>query len=160
MPIEIILNDKLIQTVKKFVWKRLSNQCWIWTGGRSKEGYGRVTIRNDQYGTVSYMAHRVMYVIEYGSFDWNLHVNHDCDNPPCCNPNHLWLGTQQDGINDCINKGRKAIGENNPAAKITREIANKIRFKASLGISQRDLAREFGLHQTTIGDIINYKLWI
>lgn len=76
--------------------------CWEWQRSKSPLGYGRVSFgptRTDR-------AHRIAYEIFKGSFDQSLNVCHTCDNPPCINPDHLWLGTQKENVRDCVAKGR------------------------------------------------------
>jgi hypothetical protein len=78
----------------------LSEQdCWEWRGYKDPNGYGR-------YGRIP--AQRIAFELAKGAIG-NLCVCHSCDNPPCCNPNHLWLGTQQENIIDMNKKGRGNI---------------------------------------------------
>lgn len=83
-------------------------ECWIWQrASRYKNGiktYGCFNL--GQHGKRQLKAHRVAYFLARGPFDWNLHVLHQCDNPRCVNPAHLFLGTNLDNIRDRISKGR------------------------------------------------------
>lgn len=76
------------------------NDCWKWTASVTKDGYGRLHFngRND-------MAHRVSFFIHKGRWPKNL-VLHKCDNPPCCNPKHLYDGTQKDNARDMVRRKR------------------------------------------------------
>ena len=76
-------------------------ECWNWTGGRFDNRYGAV-----RYGGKSYRVHRVAWMIAGGTIDDGLYVLHRCDNPTCVNPNHLFLGTQDDNMKDMAAKGR------------------------------------------------------
>lgn len=76
--------------------KRTANGCFEWQGYRNAGGYGRYSQK---------LAHRLAYSFAKGD-PGNLTVCHTCDNPPCCNPDHLWLGTQQDNLRDAMVKGR------------------------------------------------------
>ncbi len=80
-----------------------SNDCWSWNGTHNSDGYGQAWVlsRHTAIG-----AHRVAYVIAHGGIPKGLHVLHDCDNPGCVNPNHLFLGTHQDNMIDKEKKGR------------------------------------------------------
>lgn len=78
--------------------------CWPWTGARHK-GYGMIGIARKKHGT-----HRVAYALATGD-PGDLHVCHACDNPPCCNPAHLFLGTHQDNMRDLVAKGRALKSE-------------------------------------------------
>lgn len=78
--------------------------CWLWLGGWDANGYGKVS-RN---GKVITTAHRLFYFERNGPIPTGLVVCHKCDTPACCNPDHLFLGTYQDNIDDMIRKGRGA----------------------------------------------------
>jgi hypothetical protein len=77
--------------------------CWPWTRYRDKEGYGRATPKDLRQ---SPLVHRHVWTIVHGKIPKGLHVLHHCDNPACCNPSHLWLGTHQDNMKDRDRKGR------------------------------------------------------
>jgi hypothetical protein len=81
--------------------KVMPNGCWEIQGFRHKEGYGSMSYRNK-----GIRAHKLMYMLAVGPIPDGLCVLHRCDNPPCCNPDHLWLGTRGDNIRDCAKKGR------------------------------------------------------
>lgn len=76
-------------------------ECWIWKASVKSNRYGQFRFNKKNTG-----AHRVAYILTHGEFDNNLDVCHTCDNPPCVNPNHLWLGTTRDNILDMTKKGR------------------------------------------------------
>ena len=75
--------------------------CWPWRGRRLRSGYGRLVLRGRQIA-----AHRIAYELSNGPVPTGLLVCHSCDNPPCCNPLHLWIGTHQDNMDDMMAKGR------------------------------------------------------
>lgn len=89
-------------------WERVAiispDSCWVWNGPRDKDGYGTTSWRGK-----TARAHRVAYEIANNDRP-ELNVCHTCDNPPCCNPNHLFKGTQADNRKDCVEKGRQAKG--------------------------------------------------
>lgn len=82
------------------------DECWPWTGGRRNTyGHGGIRVREG----VTAWVHRLAWEFAHGTIPEGLFVLHNCpggDNPACCNPAHLWLGTQQDNVADMIRKGR------------------------------------------------------
>jgi len=123
------------------------------------------------------MAHRFSWTLLVGKIPDGLNVLHRCDNPRCCNPAHLFLGTQLDNRRDCRDKGRTAKGSRNgvhrflnentpppgqkrPHFKITPEKVAEIRQRfAAGGITKAALAREYGLCRPHVGDIIACRSW-
>lgn len=126
--------------------------CWLWTG-----------TCNGVYGLLSFsenkkrrwkMAHRIAYELYRGPIPQGLDALHRCDVPLCVNPNHLFLGTDKDNIQDCIRKGRWNIPGRRPGQKkLTDEQIRQIRA----GGSTTRFAREFGVALTTIKRVKNGK---
>lgn len=81
--------------------KRGEDDCWPWLRRRDPKGYGRFSLNDSDFA-----ATRVIYAVAKGEDPGQLLVCHSCDNPPCVNPKHLWLGTTQDNIRDCSSKSR------------------------------------------------------
>lgn len=79
-----------------------ASQCWVWSLARDKDGYGVA-----HQGKKNIRAHRVSYEVFIGQIPEGMGVLHKCDNPPCCNPEHLFLGNNQDNMDDMVAKGRK-----------------------------------------------------
>ena len=88
----------------KYINKK-DNQCWEYTRGLTKAGYGRVTINGKRI-----YAHRYSFLFFNGFIKNDYHVCHSCDNPRCVNPLHLWLGKDKDNLTDMKNKGRSNNG--------------------------------------------------
>jgi predicted DNA-binding protein len=82
------------------------DDCWEWSGGKYPSGYGTFSFMGK-----SMQAHRVSYILTTGEIPPRMCICHKCDNPPCVNPRHLFLGTYQDNTNDMIKKGRWKKGE-------------------------------------------------
>ena len=124
--------------------KPASNECVEWCG-HSRNGYGRLTIGSRSDGsrrTVS--AHRLSYEISKGEIPNGMYVCHSCDNPLCINPDHLWLGTHQDNVDDREGKLR-----NNHVRKLSDGDVYKIHSLKGVKTS-KELASEFGVSYHTI----------
>lgn len=87
--------------------EKLPSGCWEWSGPKSRGGYGIVGVRVCGAGR---SAHRVVWVLMRGEIPPGVFVCHHCDNPPCCNPDHLFLGTNRENILDASSKGRLVRG--------------------------------------------------
>lgn len=139
------------------------DECWEWQGCRqAKTGYGSVGIGSRIDGTKGTMlAHRLAWELTHGPIPKGIKVRHlVCDNPPCCNPAHLALGTQAQNVSDMIGKGRKRVvrGSAHPSSKLTDEAKQTIReLYAAGGVSQVQLAQQFHVNQPTISRVIRNK---
>ncbi len=140
------------------VAKRGPNECWEWCASLSNKGYGKIG-RNGGGGHVP--AHRVSWELSNGPIPNVQCVLHRCDNPPCVNPAHLFLGTKADNTADMISKGRNVPprGEMSGRAKLTNDAVIDIRSRHANGERQVDLAHEYNLNDGTISRIISGKRW-
>jgi hypothetical protein len=124
--------------------------CIVWGGSKTKTGYGTITYKHKKFYT-----HRAMWKAKYGAIPEGLDVLHKCDNPPCINPEHLFLGTQAINMLDRDLKGRHKCG----GGKMTTEKIYSLRKKYNAGAKQIDLAKEYDLHPRTVHKIVNYQTW-
>lgn len=135
--------------------------CWLWSGSTIKHGYGQIhTKLGDKYVTI--LAHRFFYEHHKGSIPDGHHICHDCDNPNCVNPDHLWVGTQKDNMIDMINKGRSnhIYGERHTKAKLTDSQVIEVREKYSTGrYTQQELANLYKIDRSSIGRIVRFDTW-
>jgi transposase len=145
----------------KLVAGPLCDDCWEWQGLKGKKGYGGLKIydalRVCKRRTV--LVHRISYELFIGPIPEGLGVLHKCDNPPCCNPNHLFIGTNADNRADCVAKDRHSKGEQHTKAKLTEQHVIEIKALLIDGMPQRKIAKKYGVGHTVIGSIKNGLSW-
>jgi hypothetical protein len=139
--------------------ERLSNtetmsKCWEWQGSRSHDNYGLVTSK-----AYKGYAHRLSWILHCGPMIQGNFVLHRCDNPPCCNPSHLFLGSKQDNARDAVAKGRQALGSRNGQSKLSESDVIEILRLLSVGISQPRIAAGFGISTRTVSKINTGTRW-
>lgn len=142
------------------------DECWPWKGYRQKSGHCHFTWTATHTTAVIIGAHRAAWILTYGeelSFRSML-VCHKCDNPPCVNPSHLFVGTQTDNMQDALKKGRLRplpvyLGIDNVNAKLTPERVRELRSRYSDGETLSALARSFGMARATLRRIVNGDGW-
>jgi hypothetical protein len=139
--------------------------CWPWTGAKDQDGYGIFwdgTYRDNGAGRYVRVT-RWTYEQFIGPIPDRLNLCHRCDNPPCVNPAHLFTGSHADNHADREAKGRggqwMTRGESHVNHKLTDGMVRTIRQWASEGISQSQLAREFGVSNQLISKIVRRKAW-
>lgn len=132
------------------------DDCWIWNGCKDKNGYGKLTLNKKDC-----RAHRISWQLINGEIPNKMIICHSCDNPPCVNPRHLFLGTHKINNADMIKKGRKKIfsGSLNPMAKLTENDVVEIRKWAESGIKHGIIAYNFGIKKSSISQIVTKKSW-
>jgi hypothetical protein len=157
--------DSRRSTVRPFgerFWKKViqGDGCWGWTGATTS-GYG-VVFHSSRPGfrSVLWRAHRVSWELHFGPIPEGLCVLHRCDNPPCCNPAHLFLGTRADNNADMAAKGRKRCGDrrggNNGHTKLTEAQIPEIREATGTLAS---IGSRYGVTRATISNIKQRKCW-
>lgn len=122
----------------------MNTNCVVWTGAVGFGGHGQ--IRSEKHKLLA--THRVSWEHHNGPIPEGMKLCHRCDNPPCINPDHLFLGTQADNMRDMIAKGRNRRGETHHNAKVTDDQVRDI--IAATG-TQREIAKRFKLSQQHIG---------
>lgn len=163
------VNRTTIVDAKKF-WKSFEGleetECWEYKKMLTKAGYGRIWV----YPNTVY-AHRIAWILTHGAIPKGMLVCHHCDNPPCCNPNHLFLGTAKDNLQDAAAKGRTRHGPTlygtaHPLSKLTEEDVARIRKDYTPGIpgkrsstSIKGLAAQYNVAYSLIHRIVRGISW-
>lgn len=135
---------------EKFFEKK-PNSCWIWKGSKTSHGYGQFAINRK-----AKPASRLSYKLYKGPIPRGFHVCHKCDNPPCVNPEHLFVGTRKDNMQDMIKKNRHEYGEKHHNAKLTEQDVLEIRNDCR---TQSVIAKDYGVSQSVISNIKFKKNW-
>lgn len=150
-------------------WARVdcSGACWPWTGSLTRDGYGHFA-PGGPYGRRLVLAHRFGWELTHGPIPPELRVLHTCDNPPCVNPAHLWLGTQRDNMRDAAAKGRVGAQQHPDLYRtlcrgrsvLTAAQVLEIRALADTeGLRVCVLARRYGVRWTVIKAVISRETW-
>lgn len=138
-----------------------SGTCWLWTGTRSRNGYGTIQIGGN--GGRRRLVHRVAWELCVGPIPDGSQVLHECDVRHCVNSAHLFLGSQADNLRDMAAKGRQHFQkhpEHTPTAKLTQDTVRAIRRRyAAGGVLQKALAQEFGVDARSISAVVNRITW-
>ena len=164
-------------------WSRVDRNskspCWIWTGATDKSGYGYVMWDGKVVRThrLAYqLHHEVELPRQAPTKTTRTLVLHTCDNPPCCNPAHLWLGSNKENRDDCISKGRNntprgdmhnyrrmpecmARGSRHPRTKLTESDVLNIRTRIATGEMLTAIGDAFGVTKHVVWSIKERITW-
>ena len=130
--------------VQERCYPDLATGCWNWTGSLNTCGYGQV-----KAGGENWTSHRASWTVFRGAIPEGLNVLHHCDNPKCCNPEHLYLGTHTDNMRDMIRRGRrkKKTGPKFPIEKLTEDQIRQIQSSDEIGAH---LAKKMGISKAVV----------
>ena len=134
--------------------------CWPWMGARSSAGYGQLRVAMKLiYAHRAALEEKIDRALEPDEL-----ACHHCDNPPCCNPSHLYAGTPVDNAGDAKARGRSSApphfyGEQHHAAKLTLAGITIARAERSAGASICELARRYGVHRKTMSAALTGRTW-
>lgn len=159
------LKIKPLLSIEERFWSKVAitknaDDCWDWRGRKNEAGYGLIGLVEFENKTMR--SNRIAWFLTYGELPDELFVCHKCDNPACCNPAHLFLGTPADNSRDMAKKGRhhRLCGEQKKQHKLTEKQVIDIRRRyAAGGVYQRELGEEYGVHDSVICLIVNGKSW-
>lgn len=130
--------------------------CWNWIGGVDKVGYGRIWDMRVK-GNSNY-AHRVSYELHYAD-PGDMLVCHKCDNRKCVNPEHFFLGTRKDNMDDKVEKNRQSMGEYSGRNKLTDAQVISIYSLCDTELTQKEIGIMFKIDASCVSDIKNHKSW-
>lgn len=152
---KLILSEKYIKSFWNKVDKNGNNGCWKWKGFKNKQGYGRMGIAASECVN----AHRVSWTIHNGEIPERCFVCHKCDNPECTNPDHLFIGTRQDNINDMMVKKRNRHFHKNSYYGVIEEKRydgknRKNRWRSFIVINGK--VKKLGAHTSIVEAARNY----
>ena len=135
----------------------IQRDCLVWTGARNRNGYGMIYIHHTR--PWSWKLHRVVWGLVYKKeIPVGMCVLHSCDNPPCCNPIHLRIGTPRENTRDLMERG--TFYSVQPRRKLSQEQVQKIRLLKGSSLSQHKIALDFGINQAQISRIWALKAWV
>lgn len=149
-------------SVSERFWERtwVTSGCWSWLGERNEDGYGKLSV-----GLKKKFAHRVSWEIHKGPIPPGLCVCHGCDNPSCVNPDHLYVGTHKQNMEDKARKGRVSFGDRKKGsqawnAKLDERSAFAIRYAYVLsGATIASVATKTGMSENAIRCLVKRKTW-
>ena len=151
------IHDRLLEKIVC----NIETRCWEFQGSRDEKGYGH--IRGDAVSAQhprKVRAHRASYQAFVGDIPEGMFVCHKCDNPCCCNPEHLFLGTPRDNVRDMLSKGRSYDRRSRrQAAKLNWETVGEIRRQAAHGMNYVELGHKYGVTSANIGCIVRNQTW-
>lgn len=142
----------IAQKIENSIVKVPESGCWIWLGSITPQGYGALT-----FGAKTHLnAHRTSYELKYGPIPKDVMALHHCDVRCCVNPDHIFLGNQQDNMTDKVCKNRQAKGSKHGQAKLTEQQAREAKFGTA---RPTELAKKFNCSATMIRQIRGGLYW-
>ncbi len=130
-----------------------TDACWPWTGARHHFGHGGVSLNGK-----SLRPHRVVFFLVHARWPEPCGL-HYCDNPPCCNPAHIFEGTKAENSADRDRKGRTARGESHWLARLTERDVVEIRRRYEAGQMPAIIANDYRVHPATVYDVVQRRTW-
>lgn len=128
-------------------------ECWEWRASKTTNGYGRLRVGGRQQ-----QAHRVAFFLTNGRWPTPC-CCHSCDNRACCNPAHLWEGTNAENTKDAVRKGRMAHGSRSPRATLNEWNVIGVMAMSLMGATRKTIAAQFNIDPSGVYRILNRKLW-
>lgn len=154
------MSEKDKARLLSFIEQRGEDECWPYTGCIGTWGYGSFYLNGRNVN-----AHNATHRLLVGPVPAGKVVCHRCDNPSCCNPAHLFVGTQGDNVRDCVAKGRGRrqfeAGSGHPRhnGKLTFAVVERAKQLYASGVSQTEIGRRLGVHSATISRAVRGESW-
>jgi len=145
--------------VMERLWSKVNikglDDCWEWQEtGRDGYGYGKILFRGK-----TDRASRVVWISVNGEIPKDLFILHRCDNRPCCNPNHLFLGTNMDNVIDMMQKGRNPQGDTHYKKKLLKEEVIEVRELAKQ-MKYKEISAIYGIGIKQVCAIVTHRAWV
>jgi len=134
--------------------EKTASGCWIFHGPRNNMGYGMVSA-----GGNPMLAHRFFYQQVNGPIPAGMDACHRCDNPACCNPDHIFIGTRTDNMRDAVAKGRVRRGETSAQARFSESDVLDMRRRHCAGETTGEIGRRYDTSYKTVWAIVHRKAW-
>ncbi len=153
------MDESIVRRFWEHVKPGEETDCWPWLSeGEIPKGYGKLFCRRPDGSRYVLRGHRISYLLHKGAIPDGLVVRHACDNPPCCNPAHLLIGTKADNARDMVERGRsnKPAGMRHPRRVLSETQVAEIRRRY---VTMRQLAQEYGVAISTISGVIHGATW-
>jgi len=147
----------MMKDYKTYILNRIKisqNNCWEWQKYKNKDGYGRFS-----YLGTTRSAHTVAFRLWRGPIPDGEIVRHDCDNPPCCNPEHLRTGTKKDNKHDSVNRNRHIYGEKVPKSKLSETQVKEIIALLKENQQYKQIGEKYNVSPKTVGQINRMETW-
>lgn len=134
--------------------KDSDSKCINFTGNKCRFGYGTLRFRG-----IDMKTHRAVWECHNGKIPEDKIIRHKCDNPSCCNIDHLAIGSHAENSKDMTDRNRQAYGVKNGSAKLNDDLVREIRILRDLGMGLSELGRQYGVTPTAIQSIEKRKSW-
>ncbi len=145
---------------QRYLSPKNENGCILWKGAIGKNGYGYISYKKNGGRNAPETTHRISYMLATGKpIPKGMEICHKCDVRACVNPEHLFLGTRQDNVNDAAKKGRLVRGERHPHTFITDDDVRAMRAMYERGCRNVDISRKFGVTQMSAWNILHGISW-